>query len=263
MWKQRFSIVELIVVISVIAILAAIIIPTMHRAREIANKVLCASHLRQLSAGYTFYAKDSDGEYPPFAWIMDPNEKNVKDDKIFGGDPPQGHGIGLMSKLKGGSWLDPSMAPVMICPSDKNPELRVYSSQINADFTLGDFNNTTVYNQTKKMGPGLVKVESSYGYNLNLGLYEVKVLGIQDPSTMLVNFDADSLFGDGMKKNGASKADLTDFDTFFKDVFEARHLGEANLLFADGHVKSGVAADINEDNLYADDWRTTGNGYFD
>ena len=159
-------------------------------------------------------------------------------------------------------WIDESMAPIMVCPSDESPETRVYTGVIDPNFTVGDFNNVTSYNQTKRVGSGLVEVESSYGYNLNLGLYEVLMLGINDPSSMLVNFDAESLLGNSLKENGASKPDLENFKNIVDSVLDLRHLDEANLLFADGHVSQGTDENIDESNLTSLKWRTTGEGYF-
>lgn len=261
--KNRFTAVELMVVITIILLVATILFGAFGRARHSAEKVLCASNLGQLNVGYTFYASASKGEYPPFAWIMNSNGKlGDNDDKLFGGDPPQGKGSGLLQKVEGGSWLDSSMVPLMKCPSDESPELRVYSTQINPSFTLADFENTTSYLQTKSMGNGLVEVESSYGYNLNLGLYEVIMLGLNDPSGMLVNFDATSLLGDNLKTNGASKPDLTDMSNIVSNVFEARHLDEANMLFGDGHVEQSDGKEIPESLVITDNWRVTGEGYF-
>jgi len=260
---KRFSIIELILVIFILLLVLTFLFSSISQAKQQTKKVVCANNLRQLSMGYTFFAKASETEFPPFAWIMQPNLNNPNNDKVFGGHPPQGRGGGLNSKLAGGAWLDESMATLMTCPADDDPELRVYSSQINPDFTGNDFSNATSYNQTRTIGNGLVEVESSYGYNLNLGLYKVKMMSIPIPSEMLVNFDADSLFSDGFKQNGASKLSSLDLGDFVTDVLEPRHLEKANLLFADGHVSQGTNQHITIDNLYTSGWQTTGNGYYD
>ena len=133
-----FTLIELMIVITVIAILAAILMGSYHRATETAHKVVCASNLKQLSIGYTFYAKKSDGEYPPFAWIMNPNGKpGDNDDMFFGGHPPQGGGKGLATKLDGGNWIDSSMIPIMVCPSDEEPETRIFITGVNSDVSTG------------------------------------------------------------------------------------------------------------------------------
>ena len=261
LWKSRFTLLEMLIVITIIFILVSILLGTHSRAKSSAKKVLCASNLGQLSMGYTFYAKNSEGEYPPFAWIMNTSEKNTNDDKLFAGHPPQGKG-NVSSFLRGGAWIDSSMAKIMSCPSDKTPEMRVYMNAINPQVGVDDFKNVTSYNQTRTMGDGLVEVESSYGYNMNLGLYEVIQMSVPNPTTMLVNYDASSLFGETLKQNGASKPDLTDMTNIFDNTIEERHVDKANLLWADGHVSLGTLEDILDQNVFSTRWRTTGNGYF-
>jgi prepilin-type N-terminal cleavage/methylation domain-containing protein/prepilin-type processing-associated H-X9-DG protein len=60
-----FTLVELLVVISIIGILTAMLMPALARAKGKANQVKCVNHLRQLTLALSLYASDYGGEFPP------------------------------------------------------------------------------------------------------------------------------------------------------------------------------------------------------
>jgi prepilin-type processing-associated H-X9-DG protein len=59
-----FTLVELLVVIGIIALLIAILLPSLNRARETANRVKCATNLRQIGQTMLLYAGENKGHYP-------------------------------------------------------------------------------------------------------------------------------------------------------------------------------------------------------
>ena len=61
---QGFTLPELLAVIAIIALLIAILLPALSRAREAANQVKCISNLRQLTIAFLIYANGNRGGFP-------------------------------------------------------------------------------------------------------------------------------------------------------------------------------------------------------
>ena len=62
-WRREergFTLVELLVVISIIALLMAILIPALSRAREAAKSAVCKSHQKQLVLAASLWSADHD-----------------------------------------------------------------------------------------------------------------------------------------------------------------------------------------------------------
>lgn len=64
MKRNAFTLLELVIVISIIATLAAILFPVFARARERARRSTCASNLSQVGMALNAYAHDYDGRFP-------------------------------------------------------------------------------------------------------------------------------------------------------------------------------------------------------
>ena len=62
--NRAFTLVELLVVVSIIALLAAMLLPSLRRAREQAKLAVCGSNLKQLGAALHLYAADYAGMIP-------------------------------------------------------------------------------------------------------------------------------------------------------------------------------------------------------
>lgn len=74
---NAFTLVELLVVISIIALLLAIIMPALSKARDLARRNVCKSNLHQIGVALIMYANENKNKYPygtmynfPFASIQ-------------------------------------------------------------------------------------------------------------------------------------------------------------------------------------------------
>ena len=62
--RKAFTLIELLVVIAIIALLLAVIVPALKRAKYLAMRMQCTSNVRQQSLAFINYATENDGSYP-------------------------------------------------------------------------------------------------------------------------------------------------------------------------------------------------------
>jgi prepilin-type N-terminal cleavage/methylation domain-containing protein/prepilin-type processing-associated H-X9-DG protein len=62
--RRGFTLIELLIVIAIIAILAALLLPTLERARAQARRIQCASQLKQIGLAFHSFSHDHDSLFP-------------------------------------------------------------------------------------------------------------------------------------------------------------------------------------------------------
>jgi prepilin-type N-terminal cleavage/methylation domain-containing protein/prepilin-type processing-associated H-X9-DG protein len=126
--RRAFTLIELLVVVAIIALLLAILLPSLAKAKRQAREVVCRSNLRQLGIGFLTYANDSNGCLPGSDEDSIPDPSGPHGFRIFswlgthpwsgpwghgGGDPDHTPQQGTLFKYVGQSTA------VYKCPEDK------------------------------------------------------------------------------------------------------------------------------------------------
>ena len=62
---HAFTLIELLIVIAIVAVLAALLLPALNRAKLRARNVACLNNLKQLQLCWQLYASDHDDKVPP------------------------------------------------------------------------------------------------------------------------------------------------------------------------------------------------------
>jgi hypothetical protein len=85
---SRFTLLELLIIVSIIGILASLLMPGLMNARYEARRVVCLSNLRQYSSGVMLHCSDHDRKYPNYAASSRPHPSNIYKGVLYTGDLP-------------------------------------------------------------------------------------------------------------------------------------------------------------------------------
>ncbi len=125
-----FTLVELLVVISLIAILIALLLPALAKAKELANTVACASNLRQIGLAGDMYESTYDNFVPCQQYLYAP--PSYPSNPTWDRQLYNFLGSQTLTPYQMGHNLPASLRlPVLICPDD------IRGGQIGASYLYG------------------------------------------------------------------------------------------------------------------------------
>lgn len=217
--KQRvsrgFTLIELLVVVAIIAILASILFPVFARARENARRTSCASNLKQIGLIVMQYSQDFDEKMPP--------SMNKAADNS---DTPWQSLVQPYAKS----------TDLFRCPSNTTPKSSTIYGSINSMTESGVRRSyianggiETAGGTTPKRGTGGLRPWQDQR-NIN-ALVVISLASLVQPATTISVTETRGINNSDATVQWMSC--LMDPTRTFTD-----HLGTANFLFLDGHVKA-------------------------
>jgi prepilin-type processing-associated H-X9-DG protein/prepilin-type N-terminal cleavage/methylation domain-containing protein len=224
-----FTLVELLVVIAVVGVLAALLTTGLSQAKGKGHSIACLNHERQLIVGWHVYADENEGRVAKnygiartLQTIADGTYQNWVNNVLDWSTDPMNTNKALLFAGGIGPYLS-GQAEVYRCPSD--------SVLSEAQSALGWRSRVRSYSMNAMIGDaGEFTTE---GFNTNNPAYQqfFAFTDIPQPSDIFVFIEEhpDSI-RDGYFLNNAQTYQWTDLPASF-------HGGGANIVFADGHAE--------------------------
>ena len=178
---RAFTLVELLVVITIIVILLALLTPAIDRAMYEAEMAVCAANMRGVGTAIGMYAADNKSFYPPRP-IAEDRPTGLSGQFLLGA--VQDARGGLMPYLALKSLIDPFCKPVDLGPESNDPDTFTYSS--NALWFSWRFmpeNNGQWLPGLRKLGDRLVWKEpnDTYTYKFDILISDSQALNMVTP----------------------------------------------------------------------------------
>jgi len=220
--KTGFTLVELLVVLAIIAVLAALLLPVFSNARRKAWQTTCGSNQRQIGMGLALYLQDFDETYPN-----------------YGFEPDGTQAAGDLEKHSWRTVLTPYLraVAVMACPANPDSRSPSWDPRFPISYAVNQAWNPREYpvipRDRKAISSGLFGQELSPGVKAASVLRPAECIGVVESAHI-----PDSFFVVDIANDYRWSGPNGEVSRVYEDCLFTGHSGVSNYLFADGHVRA-------------------------
>lgn len=215
--RSGFTLVELLVVIAVLGIMAALLLPALNQAKSRAQTIVCLNNLKQLQICWQMYAEDNDDIIPPNNYVYSVSMGSTNNPTLAEDDMTWCRGIAPLDTNPITSatsllFIYNRNAKIYHCPADRSTISGHPDMLRKRSYNMSNSANCASDNHFRKFG-------------------EIKV-----PTSLFIFIDTqaaniwDSTFG-------VIPQDNPYWNDYWLDIPADRHQQGANLTFADGHAE--------------------------
>jgi len=252
--KRRvgFTLTEILIVLGIVALLAALLLPLLAQVRERGRRTVCTSMLADFGRAFTLYSQDYDGRFPnPGGRGMQGNATVQAVEAGENGAAWYSAGQVTDGQIKDRGGLLPYMERVKKnqnnewgCPDamEAQPPEGTPTTAIGQSYTMNDY--------LREGHPGAAKLvdedapaELNPAYHTGVSLSQIGTADGHSATDVILLYEAVQRNSGSVNRNGSpywgrdwlSRYGIDDLP---QGVPEEYHQGFSNFLFCDGHVKA-------------------------
>ena len=219
--RQGFTLIELLVVIAVIALLMAILMPALSKARDQGRTISCRANLKGYGLGLRMYFDDNDYRFPEASTWM--KSKVSGHNWVLKGEQPDGVFWPYVKALE--AHMCPKFS--MLVKSNSNQQYRDTAVSYVMNSYVGNQKGDIWSNWLGANVKGVTK--ESQVHNASL------VMVFTEENTWAIKGYSDAPFNDTHFTVGNRSRLIDNYATFHNAPGDLDR-GGANLVFVDGHV---------------------------